>query len=488
MKNKPLREDIIIVGGGIMGLTLAALINEIKPENKIILIERLSGCGEESSKGLNNAGTGHAGYCELNYTPMKSGKVDITRAIEINEMFESSLQFWAYLDANYSSFKPKKFLRKIPHISFVEGIKNVDFLKKRYEALRKQPVFKGMEFTTSLKKINEWAPLVMTGRNKENIVAATRINHGTDIDFGELTTQLLALLKKNSNFKILLNKDVASISKNSSNEWIVTMNCNNSGKKEALNSSKVFIAAGGKSVSLLQKIKLKEISGYGGFPLSGKWLVCTNPSIVKQHNVKVYGQALPKAPPMSIPHLDLRVIGKTKTLMFGPFAGCTLKFLKNGSILDFPKSIRLNNAATMLSIFFNNLKLVKFLISQSLDTHNIRMKQLKNYYPAACNKDWVLLSAGQRVQILKIDNKGFAKIEFGTEIIYTEDRSLAGIIGASPGASISAHSMIDVLCELFPDVRQSTISNIVPGYGHALNKNPKKLNFIRKKVYAQLGL
>jgi len=488
MKNKPLATDIVIIGGGIMSITLATIINELNPKTKVTLIERLPNCGDESSKGLNNAGTGHAGYCELNYTPIKKGKIDVDRAIKINEMFETSLQFWAYLDTKYAHFKPEKFLYKTPHISFVTGKKDVLFLKKRYEQLRKNPVFKGMQFTTNINKIHRWSPLLLKERKSIKDIAATKVDHGTDINFGELISQLLVILKKNPNFKLLLKNEVTTIVRNSNQNWEVTIRKTVRKKDEIIEAPKIFIGAGGGSISLLQKMNIKEIRGYGGFPLSGRWLVCTNSKIIRQHRAKVYGQALPKTPSMSIPHLDIRNIGDKQVLMFGPFAGFTFKFLKNGSVLDFPRSIKVNNIFTLSKILISNLKLIKFLITQSLFTHNQRMKLLKKYYPAASNSDWKLLIAGQRVQIVKNCPREGVRLEFGTEIIYVEDRSLAGLIGASPGASTSAHLMLNAAKNLFPKFNNDLIKNIIPGYNVDLNKDPKILSLIRKKVYTQLKL
>ncbi len=488
MKNSPLNQDITLVGGGIMSLTLAVLIKEVYPNCKITVIERLNQCAMESSQALNNAGTGHAGNCELNYTPMKNNIISLGRAIEVNEMFETSLQFWAYLDKKYQQFKPKKFLRKTPHISFVKGETDVAFLKKRYEALSREPLFNKMEFTSDQEIIKQWAPLLISENIKKEVVAATKIEHGTDVNFGELTNQLLTLLMKKPNFNIILNSDVIDIKKTNNNEWIVYYSDLISKKNITLKTSNVFIGAGGKAISLLQKMKVKEAYGYAGFPVSGKWLVCSNPSVVNKHNVKVYGQALPKSPPMSIPHLDLRVIGGKKTLMFGPFAGFTLKFLKHGSFFDLPKTIKINNIKTMVGVFFKNLNLLLYLIKQSLHSHKKRMQELRNFYPEALDSDWSLLDAGQRVQIMKKCPMEGSKLEFGTEIIFTKDKKLSALIGASPGASVSAHSMLNVLTTMFNIDSHKTIKEMVPGYGVALNKNPKKLDQIRDKIYSQLGL
>ena len=490
MSEKKMRQDITLVGGGIMSLTLAVLINEVNPKLKIHLIERLSGCGKESSDALNNAGTGHAGYCELNYTPQnKNGEVTIKRAIEINEMFEVSLQFWAYLDKKYSKFTPKKFMKKTPHISFVWGEQNVEFLNKRYLELSKQPLFEGIEFTDDFKTIKDWAPLLIEGRMRTEKIAATRVSHGTDVDFGELTSQLLMILLKNKNFTLSLNSDVASIKATDNKEWIIESKNKQANTKFTYKSSLVFIGAGGMAINLLQKMKIKEASGYAGYPVSGKWLISTNKSIIKKHKSKVYSHVLPKAPPMSIPHLDLRVIGKSEVLLFGPFAGFSFKFLKYGSSLDFLKSIKPNNIKTLLFVMFKNLSLLLYLIKQSLMSNQLRIEQLKRFYPKVKTADWKTYIAGQRVQIIKNCPTNGPKLEFGTEIICTKNRKLAALLGASPGASVAASSMIDVLTKLLNDQPcKSKLQKIIPSYGFDLNKNPALLKRVRAQVYRQLGL
>jgi malate dehydrogenase (quinone) len=490
MSDKNIQQDITLVGGGIMSLTLAALINEVNPKLKIHLIERLSRCGKESSDALNNAGTGHAGYCELNYTPQnKDGEVTIKRAIETNEMFEVSLQFWAYLDKKYSKFNPKRFIKKTPHISFVWGESNVKFLKKRYRKLIKQPLFKGMEYTDDFKTINDWAPLLIEGRKRTEKIAATRVSHGTDVDFGELTSQLLTILLKNKNFTLTLNADVTSIRPVDNNEWTIQSTNKQTNKKFTYQSSLVFIGAGGMAINLLQKVNIEEASGYAGYPVSGKWLISTNKSIIKKHKAKIYSHVLPKAPPMSIPHLDLRVIGKTEVLLFGPFAGFSFKFLKYGSSLDLIKSIKLNNIKTLFFVMFTNLSLLKYLIKQSLMSNKSRIKQLKRFYPKAKATDWKTYIAGQRVQIIKNCSTYGPKLEFGTEIICTRNKTLGALLGASPGASVATSSMINVLCQLLNGkAYKSKLQKIIPSYGFDLNKNPLLLKRIRNKVYKQLGL
>ena len=468
-----------------MGLTLATLVSEIYPNRKITLFERLNACGEESSKGINNAGTGHAGYCELNYTPETTkNSIEINRAIQINLMFESSLEFWSYLDKKYKFFNIKKFLKKTPHVSFVWGEKDSLFLKKRYLKLIKQPLFEDMEFTENPKVIEKWAPLLMEGRNSFEKVAATKVNHGTDINFGELTNQLLVILKKNNNFSLNLCSDVTSINFSNDNKVELTIN-----QKKKYVADKIFLGAGGMTINLLHKLGIKEINGYGGFPISGKWLISKNKKLITKHTCKVYSQAFPGAPSMSIPHLDQRIIDGEDILLFGPFAGFSTRYLINGSSLDLFKSIKCNNFMTLIKVFCNNFMLTKYFFTQAFMSHKSQMKQLRMFYPNARKIDWKRITAGQRVQIMKKNSKNEGEIKFGTEIIYSKKNNLAALLGASPGASTACYIMIEILTKIYGHRSSSKkIKEISPSFKINLNSKPVFLRKIRKKTYKNLGL
>ena len=488
MKKNNIDNNIVLVGGGVMSLTLAVLINEIYPEIQIDIIERLPSCGLESSDALNNAGTGHAGYCELNYTPInKSNQININKALEINENFETSLIFWAYLDQKYSFFNTRKFIKKTPHISFVSGLKNVSFLKKRYALLKKQPLFKEMLLTENIELIAKWAPLLLKGRKNFDSLAATKIDHGTDINFGELTNQLLGILEKKDNFSLLVNSEVETIKQRKDKRYNILIRNLKTNKTIEMVSNYTFLGSGGKTISMLQDMKLNEAKGYAGFPISGKWLICNKADLVKMHNAKVYTQVMDGAPPMSIPHLDLRVISNKKLLLFGPFAGFNAKLLKHGSFFDFPRSIKLNNIVPMTLVLFKNFSLLLYLIKQTLMNHASRIKELQKFYPEANLRDWKLLTAGQRVQIIKNCPFEGSKLEFGTEVIYSKNRKLAALIGASPGASVAVASMLDVFVNFFGS-EEKKIRDIIPSYKLKLNDNPSVLKKIRGKTYKYLGL
>ena len=488
-QNVPLCEtDVLIVGAGIMGATLASVLKELDSNLRVDLVEALNNPALESSNAYNNAGTGHAGYCELNYTPLlPNNKIDIQKAIQINAGFEVSLQYWSYLAKKYRLFLPKKFISRVPHISLVSGDKSIAYLKKRYFALKDNPLFETIEFSSNFKTIAKWIPL-LKGERSTKKYAATKVKSGTDINFGEITYQLISILKTKKNFHLRTSHKVLDIYEHKDGLWSVKLN----GCKK-IKAKFIFIASGGNSLKLLQKTKIYEQISYAGFPINGQWLVCKNPSVVAKHAAKVYGKAEIGSPPMSIPHLDLRIINGEKILMFGPFAGFTFKFLISGSFFDFISSIKFHNLKTLCIIFLKEWPLLIYLIKQNFKTHKNRMADLKQFYPDANNKDWHLEDAGIRVQIMKKSKKDGPKLEFGTEIIFSKRNNLAALLGASPGASISVKSIIDVIENYLTNKKKrniwkSKIKKMIPSYGIDLVKNPTLLKKIRSNNQKILGI
>lgn len=440
--NKNDSYDAILVGAGIMSGTLALLITEILPAIKILIIEKLNKPGSESTGAFNNAGTGHAANCELNYTPLdENGDLQIDKALSINRSFENSMSLWASLYAT-GKIDIRKFLKFIPHISFVTGTENISFLKKRFKAMSEYPEFADMEFSSSFNQIKSWAPLITNSRNPLDKVAATRIKRGTDINFEALTREYLTYISKNKNVEISYKTELIDLKKTNKNNW--ELNVRSEGRKVSLRTSYVFLGAGGKTINFLQKSKIPEAKIYGGFPVSGKWLICEEKSLTEKHNAKVYGKADIGSPPMSVPHLDTRWIEGKKFLLYGPFAGFTTKFLKKGSYFDLFSSIKKNNLFSMLDVGIKNNELINYLFSQSLKSHNSRVENLRNMMPSAEPSNWYLENAGQRVQIIKKTKDG-GSLQFGTEIVNSEDGSLSALLGASPGASTAVSIMIEVL-------------------------------------------
>ncbi len=460
--------DLILVGGGIMSATLAVLLRKANPDLRMVVLERLDAVSLESSNAWNNAGTGHAALCELNYMPDDpEGKTpSAAKAISINQQFQESREFWAALVEEGVLGEPESFIHSVPHVTFVQGAKDVDYLERRYKALKDQPLFSGMEFSKDFDQIAKWAPLMIDGRSASD-VAATRIEQGTDVDYGQLTEQLFVWLGS-QDVEVLTNHEVKGL-KRSPGGWIVSGKSRES--KFEFTAPKVFVGAGGWALKLLQKAKIREINGYGTFPVSGHFLKTENPELVAKHQAKVYSQAAVGAPPMSVPHLDTRVINGKTSLLFGPFAGLNLKFLKNGSWLDLPASIRFGNIVSYLSVALKNFPLVVYLVKEILKSPRQKIESLRVFVPKAKAEDWELYEAGQRAQVIKPVN-GLGVLQFGTEVISSGDGSIAGLLGASPGASVATRVMLDVAKRMFQEQQHpwmKSIASSVPSYGSNLN-------------------
>lgn len=460
--------DVILIGSGIMSANLGVMLKRLDPDLTIQVYEVTEELAQESSHGWNNAGTGHAGICELSYTPKREadGSVDVTNPIKIFEQFEHSKQFWASAVAEGIITRPKEFINPVPHISFVHGQEQVDFLKVRHAAMSAHHFFSEMEYSTDREQIASWAPLLLDGRSDVPI-AATKMDSGTDVNFGEISRKLLNWLARQPGCGIATNHRVIGLKKIPEG-WEVRAK-NLSTHEVLTNRAKfVFIGAGGGSLPLLQKSGIPEAKGLGGFPIGGQWLVCDNPEIVRKHQAKVYGQALDAAPTMAVPHLDTRILDGKKTLLFGPFAAWTTKFLnKKGSFTDLPLSVRPDNLATLIKIGIHNLDLVRYLIQQGTQSMADRMEVLHVFHPAAKASDWRLIDAGIRVQAIKKTDGEAGIVHYGTEVITSSDRSISALLGASPGASVSVNIVLEVVKLCFPELLNTRIgktrmSNIIP--------------------------
>lgn len=485
--------DVFLVGGGVMSATLGMLLNKLDPSLSILMVERLEDVAHESSFGWNNAGTGHAGYCELNYTPRnEAGEVEIERALSINANFEISLQFWSHLVRQNILDKPESFINNTPHLSFVWGADNVQYLADRQKAMSAHHLFSDMKISTDFAQIADWIPLIMNGRDEDQPVAATRVEYGADVDYGSLTQGLIKHLETQDNFCLKLNQEVEGIERKEGKLWKIELANRKTGKKETIKSRFVFIGAGGAALPLLQAADIDESVGYGGFPVSGQWLVCKEPEVVKQHHAKVYGKAAIGAPPMSVPHLDTRIIEGEAALLFGPFAGFTTRFLKQGSSLDLFNSIQVDNLLPMMRVGAKNMDLTRYLISEAMQSKSERMETLQGYYPNCDDKNWALAQAGQRVQVIKKDEQGRGVLEFGTELVASKDGSLAALLGASPGASVSVIAMVEVLerCfkERFDEGWTEKLKQMIPSYGESLTHQPDLLAKVRADNLASLKL
>ncbi|MBD9607128.1 MULTISPECIES: malate dehydrogenase (quinone) [Pseudomonas] len=473
--------DVLLIGGGIMSATLGVWLNELEPDLSMEMVERLDGVALESSNGWNNAGTGHSALAELNYTPEdENGKVQITKAVEINEAFQISRQFWAWQVQQGVLKNPRSFINSTPHMSFVWGDDNIKFLKKRYEALQASPLFAGMQYSEDPAVIKKWVPLMMEGRDPNQKVAATWSPLGNDMNFGEITRQFVAHLQTTPKFDLKLSSEVQDITKNADGSWRVSYKNLKDGTKTETDAKFVFIGAGGGALHLLQKSGIPEAQEYAGFPVGGSFLVTDNPTIAEQHLAKAYGKASVGAPPMSVPHLDTRVLDGKRVILFGPFATFSTKFLKEGSYLDLLSTTTTHNVWPMTRVGIKEYPLVEYLAGQLMLSDEDRMNALKEYFPNAKAEDWRLWQAGQRVQIIKRDEAAGGVLKLGTEIVASQDGTIAGLLGASPGASTAAPIMLTVLQKVFKDkvatpAWQEKLHQIVPSYGTQLNNSPEKV-------------
>ena len=471
---KPL--DVVLIGGGIMSATLAAILHRLEPGWRIRIYEQLGDIAEESSNPWNNAGTGHAALCELNYTPeLPDGSVEIAKAVTVNEQFQVSRQFWSFLVETGALAEPESFINPTPHISFVWGEKNVAYMRTRYDAMKDHPLFRGIEYSEDAQQIRKWAPALIAGRKKNQPIAATYSAAGSDVDFGSLTRQLTEGLQADG-VELELNRVIKDISRRKDGSWALTVKSQVGQTVQRVAADFVFVGAGGGALRLLQKSGIPEIRGFGGFPVSGEFLRSDDPGVVAKHAAKVYGKASVGAPPMSVPHLDTRIVDGHPSLMFGPYAGFSPKFLKHGSLLDLFLSIRLHNIRPMLSVGFSNLDLVRYLIGQLAASKRSKFNALREFMPTAKPKDWHRITAGQRVQVIKPDKDKGGVLQFGTEVVTSADGSIAGLLGASPGASTAVPIMFGLLAKCFPDHRDrwdATIRTMVPTYGKHLGQDPQ---------------
>lgn len=491
-----IQADITLVGGGIMSATLAMLIHRLDPALHICMVEQLGDVALESSQALHNAGTGHAGYCELNYTPPdQQGNVDIRRALDINAAFEVSLQFWSHLVESDPTVDASTFINRVPHLSAVWGEKNIAFLQSRFRKLKSHHLFSRLEWSEDPLTLQQWMPLMLDGRKATPPLAATRMGHGSDVNFGALTRQFIQYLQQHAHFELLTRTKVMDLHQQhgGSKPWILKARQLPGRDTLTIESPFVFLGAGGSALHLLQKSGIKEAAGYGGFPVSGQWLICQNPQVIQQHHAKVYSLAPVGAPPMSVPHLDTRIIDGKPSLLFGPYAGFTTRFLKHGSRLDLMKSVKPGNLKSLIGAGTYNLDLTRYLVKEALKNHSQRMEALVEFMPLARAEDWKLAHAGKRVQIIKGCHQKWGKLEFGTEIVAAQDGSLAALLGASPGASVSVKTMLDVLERCFPQRMQTAawqekLKSMIPSYGQSLIKDAALAAQVRAYTLDRLKL
>jgi malate dehydrogenase (quinone) len=484
--------DVVLIGGGIMSATLAALLGVVAPQWHVTVFESAADVAGESSDAWNNAGTGHAALCELNYTPAgPDGRVDPSKAATINEQFQVSRQFWSHLVREGMTGAPKEFITPVPHVSFVSGEDGRAYMRARHEALASHPLFADLEYADDPDVLASWIPLMMAGRDPRQIVAATRSVAGTDVNFGALTRLLLDDAAERGT-TIHCNQRVQRLQRDTDGRWIVRVRDTVTGERRVVRSRFVFVGAGGGALPLLQSAGIPEISGFGGFPVSGRFLRTSSPELVSAHQAKVYGQAAVGAPPMSVPHLDLRLIDGDHSLLFGPYAGFSPKFLKAGSMFDLPRSVRGSNLGVMLGAGATNVPLTGYLVREVLQSRDARHQTLTDFVPTAEQHDWDMITAGQRVQVIKRDPvTGRGVLQFGTELVVGGDGSIAGLLGASPGASTAVSAMLTLLERCFPNripAWRSALQQAIPSYGRSLADDPALLAQVRAETMQALEL
>ncbi len=484
--------DVVLVGGGVMSATLASLLGVVAPDWSVTVFESGPAVAGESSGPWNNAGTGHAALCELNYTPVgQDGSVDVSKAVTINEQFQVSRQFWSHLVRSGLTGSPKDFITPVPHVSFVTGEAGRAYMRTRHQAMSAQPVFEGLQYAEDAAVLAEWLPLMMAGRPADQVVAATRSAAGTDVDFGSLT-RLLFDTAEERGVHVHVNQRVTGVERRDDGRWTVTVRDTVSGEERTVRTRFLFVGAGGGALPLLQKAAIPEIRGFGGFPVSGMFLRTRSPELVSAHQAKAYGQAAVGAPPMSVPHLDLRLIDGDHSLLFGPYAGFSPRFLKAGSMFDLPLSVKPNNLSSMLGVARTEMALTRYLIGELLQSRKARHETLTGFVPLAEQQDWEMITAGQRVQVIKRDPAtGRGVLQFGTELVVGGEGTIAGLLGASPGASTAVSAMLTVLERCFPDriaAWRPKLQEAIPSYGRRLNEDPALLAEVRAETMQTLEL
>ena len=483
--------DAVLVGAGIMSATLGALLRRLEPDWSITLVERLDAAAAESSDAWNNAGTGHSGLCELFYTPQRpDGSIDITKAVRVNEQFQVTRQFWAYAAENGMLSDVRGFLNPVPHVSFVQGADRVAYLRRRRQALAGNPLFARTEWIDDADEFARRLPLMAAGRDFSEPVALDWAAHGTDVDFGALARQLIGYGVRNGT-TVLFGHEVRGLSRQRDASWTLSIRNRRTGENRKLNAKFVFVGAGGQALRLLQKSGIKQTKGFGGFPIAGKFLRSGNPAITVAHGAKVYGLPAVGAPAMTAAHLDARIVNGKPWLLFGPFAGWSPKFLKHGHITDLPRSVTPGNLATMISVGVRQMKLVDYLIGQVRLSQPARVGALREFVPSATDSDWELTTAGQRVQVIRPDKRKSGVLEFDTTVLGAADGGIAGLLGASPGASTAVSIMLDVLQRCFPDRYQAwlpTLKDMVPSLGATLSGEPALFDEVWSWGTKALGL
>ncbi|RAE55989.1 FAD-dependent oxidoreductase, partial [Burkholderia multivorans] len=200
--------DVVLIGGGIMSATLGSLLAVLEPSWRIVVLEKSGDLASESSDPWNKAGTGHSGFCELNYMPDPN---DGTKPAAIARQFQLSRQWWSHL-AEAGLIDPSTFVHRTAHMNLVFSDRDVAYLRRRVDTLRTDPLFADMEYSEDAEEIAAWAPLTMEGRGPDGSVAASRVRRGTDVDFGALTRALTSVITAEGGGEVLTGHTVTGLS------------------------------------------------------------------------------------------------------------------------------------------------------------------------------------------------------------------------------------------------------------------------------------
>jgi malate dehydrogenase (quinone) len=438
--------NVVIVGAGIMGTTFAVLAKEMAPDLDITILERLDSAGAGNSSAFWNAGTGHEANCELNYTPVDEEVISVEKALKIHAQFNVAKQFWAYLVEKGVMKDPKTFINQTRHCTIVSE-SAIEELRLRFSEMSAHHFFEHMRYSEDFDEIKSWIPYTMDERPRDEKMAATVVETGTDVNFGALTEQMAAHAVNDLGVRIEYGTHVKRVHKSPTGRWIIEAVTR--GEPVQHRADVLFVGAGGGAFPLLKKSHLPFVHRFAGFPVGGRFLQAPiREDQADYYRAKTYGKAKVGAPPMSVPHLDLRVVDGKHYLLFGPFASFNLVLERGRGFLDYLRSIRLHDIPNLLNVTLEHFALVKYLVSETFKGEKSMLAELDEFAPGLSRKfDWKPINAGQRVQIIRDGD-----LQMGTEILVSRDKTYGTLLGASPGASVSPEVMLRCLEQLLPAV------------------------------------
>ncbi|NMT64961.1 malate:quinone oxidoreductase [Marinobacter orientalis] len=480
--------NVIIIGAGIMGTTFATLAKEMVPDLDITILERLDGPGEGNSSAFWNAGTGHEANCELNYTPVDEEVISVEKALKIHAQFNVAKQFWAYLIEKGAIKDPTTFINQTKHCTIVSE-PAIQELKLRFKEMSAHHFFEHMRYSEDFDEIKSWIPYTMEERPRHEKMAATVIETGTDVNFGALTEQMAEYAVNDLGVRIEYGTHVRRVHRSPTGRWVIE--AVSKGVPVQHKADVLFVGAGGGAFPLLKRSHLPFRSRFAGFPVGGRFLQAQiSEEQARYYTAKTYGKAKVGAPPMSVPHLDLRVVDGKHYLLFGPFASFKPVLERGRGFFDYLTSIRLHDIPGLLNVALEHFPLVKYLVSESFKGEKSMFEELDSFAPGLSKKfDWKPIAAGQRVQIIKDGD-----LQMGTEIVVSKDKTYGTLLGASPGASVSPEVMLRCLEQLLPSIfskeeaRKKKQEMFPEDDLDTLINAPDRYREIRDAVNRQLGI